>query len=271
MGRPTSYEEALAQHALGRAGALQHRRRRLRQAPAGQARDDPRALRRQRARGALGRAAGRVEPLRARAARARRREGRPRRDAAPADARDRGGVLRAPGSAARSCSRCRCSTATRASATGCRTPARRCSSPNAANAGRVDPALVEHVLLLEDFPAGGDDDFERRGHARRRPRPALLLLRHHRAGQGHPARAPLPARARGVRLLPRRAGRRALPRHGRVGVGRGHRAAARAVAATAPCSSSTSARAASTRTSSSTCSRATARRTSSRRRRRCAR
>ena len=46
------------------------------------------------ARGAVGRAAGRVEPLRARAARARRGEGRPRRDAAAADARDRGGVLR---------------------------------------------------------------------------------------------------------------------------------------------------------------------------------
>ena len=94
MGRPTSYEEALAQHALGGAGALQHRRRRLRQAPGGQARDDPRGLPRQRPRGPLGRAAGRVEPLRARAARARRREGRPRRDAAPADARDRRGVLR---------------------------------------------------------------------------------------------------------------------------------------------------------------------------------
>ncbi len=32
---------------------------------------------------------------------------------------------------------------------------------NAANAGRVDPALVEHVILLEDLPAGGDDTFER--------------------------------------------------------------------------------------------------------------
>ncbi len=71
----------------------------------------------------------------------------------------------------------------------------------------------------------------RRGrHRGRRPGAALLLVRHHRAGQGHHPRAPLPARARGVRLLPRRAGRRALPRHGRVGVGGGHRAAARAVA-----------------------------------------
>src|SRR5918997_2069021 len=30
---------------------------------------------------------------------------------------------------------------------------------NAANAGRVDPSLVEHVLLIEDLPAGGDDTF----------------------------------------------------------------------------------------------------------------
>ena len=47
-----------------------------------------------RARGQLGRAAGGLEPLRPRPARARRREGRPRRDAAPAHARDGGGVLR---------------------------------------------------------------------------------------------------------------------------------------------------------------------------------
>ena len=31
---------------------------------------------------------------------------------------------------------------------------------DAANAGRVDASLVEHVLLIEDFPAGGDDAFE---------------------------------------------------------------------------------------------------------------
>jgi acetyl-CoA synthetase len=30
---------------------------------------------------------------------------------------------------------------------------------DAANAGRVDPSLVEHVLLIEDLPAGGDDTF----------------------------------------------------------------------------------------------------------------
>ena len=68
------------------------------------------------------------------------------------------------------------------------------------------------------------------GHRRRRPGPALLLVRHHRARQGHRPRAPLPARARGVPLLPRGRGGRAVPRHGRVGVGGGHRAAARPVA-----------------------------------------
>jgi acetyl-CoA synthetase len=31
---------------------------------------------------------------------------------------------------------------------------------DAANAGRVDPSLVEHVLLLEDLPAEGDDSFD---------------------------------------------------------------------------------------------------------------
>ena len=31
---------------------------------------------------------------------------------------------------------------------------------DAANAGRIEPALVEHVLLIEDLPAGGDDGFE---------------------------------------------------------------------------------------------------------------
>src|SRR5690349_22379763 len=30
---------------------------------------------------------------------------------------------------------------------------------NGANADRVDPSLVEHVLLIEDLPADGDDTF----------------------------------------------------------------------------------------------------------------
>ena len=139
----------------------------------------------------------------------------------------------APGSPARSCSRCRCSTATRASGTASRTRRRRCSSPNAENADRIDRDLVEHVILIldDELLADASTELRDRRHGGRRPGPALLLVRHDRARQGHPPRAPLPARARGVRLLPRRAGRRALPRHGRVGVGGGHRAAARPVAA----------------------------------------
>ena len=42
------------------------------------------------------------------------------------------------------------------------------------------------------------------GHGGGRPRAALLLLRHHRPREGHPARAPLSPCARGVHLLPRR-------------------------------------------------------------------
>ena len=44
------------------------------------------------------------------------------------------------------------------------------------------------------------------GHRPRHPGPALLHLGHHRAGQGHPACPPLPARARGVPVQPRRPG-----------------------------------------------------------------
>ena len=196
-----------------------------------------------------------VEPVRQRAARARRRAGRPRRDAAAADARDRGGVLRHLQAAGRSCSRCRCSTATTASATASTDSEAKVLVTDAANQHRVDPSLVEHVLLLDDeLLATRRAGLRRRRHGRRRPGAALLLLRHDRARQGHRARAPLPARPRGVRLLPRRPGRRALPRHGRVGVGGRDRAAARARGGSAPSSSSTSARAASTRTSSSTSS-----------------
>ncbi len=89
-------------------------------------------------------------------------------------------------------------------------------------------------------------------HGGRRPGAALLLVRHHGPRQGHPARPPLPAGARGVRLLPRGAGRRAVPRHGRVGVGGRASRRCSGRGGSAPCSSSTSARAASIRTSSST-------------------
>ena len=68
------------------------------------------------------------------------------------------------------------------------------------------------------------------GHGGRRPGPALLLVGHHGARQGHPACPPVPARARGVRVLPRRARRRALPRLRRMGLGGRDLPAARPVA-----------------------------------------
>ena len=102
---------------LAGARALQHRRGRLRQAPARQARADPRGPRRHRPRGALGRAAGHGQPLRAAAARstacnaatASRCSCRRRRRPPPRSS--------ARGRSAASCCRCRSSTATTASAT----------------------------------------------------------------------------------------------------------------------------------------------------------
>ena len=196
---------------------------------------------------------------------------RPRRDAAPADARDRRRVLRHlqvgrdPALDVRPLRRRRHPPSGEGLAGQGARHERGQPAPHRSGARRRGPGARRRAAA--ERRAG----VRRRRHRRRRPRAALLLVGHDRARQGHRARAPLPARARGVRVLPRRAGRRALPRHGRVGVGGGHRAAARARGATAPSSSCSSARAASTRTSSSTSSRATRRRTSSRRRPRCAR
>ncbi len=102
---------------------------------------------------------------------------------------------------------------------------------NAANQDRVDRVARGRRAAARRRAAGvGRRVVRARGHAGRGPRAALLHVGHDRAGQGHRARAPLSARARGVPLLPRRARGRALPRHGGVGVGGGDRAAARAVA-----------------------------------------
>ena len=216
---------------MARSRALQHRRRRLRQAPAGQARDDPRALRRRGAQGQLGRAAGPLQPGRQRALGTRGAARRPRRDRAAADARDRGDVLRdledrrAPAVDVGALRRRRDPA-----------PAHRLAGQGAGHRRRERAAVLRGL--------GRADPGARRRHARRRldglrdrrhggrrPGAALLHVRHHRPGQGHRPRPSLPARPRGVHLLPRGAGRRALPRHGRVGLGGRHRAAARAVAA----------------------------------------
>ena len=141
---------------------------------------------------------------------------------------------------------------------------------DAANAGRIDPSLVEHVLLIEDLPAGGD--------ARSSPRTRSPTTR--RSSTTRPAR-PGWRRASCTRTATcsrtRSSSTATTCRTASCSTawasGRGRRASRRCSGrgGSARSSSSTSARAASTRTSSSTCSRATARRTSSRRRPRCAR
>ena len=79
---------------LGRAAAVQHRGRRLRQASAREARDGVGELRRRDARAELGRAPGSRQRGRAHARRARRRPGRPGRRRPSVDARDCGALLR---------------------------------------------------------------------------------------------------------------------------------------------------------------------------------
>ena len=218
------YEELRARAPLGGAGALQHRRGRVRQASrAGRAGDGPGALRRRGARAALGRAAGPRQPGGARCS---------RRSASSA------------ATASRSCCRRRRRRRRSSSRTwklgaillvdvgalrrrGHRAPAARLRAArllvtDAANAPRFDrrawaPRRARARRARRSTARRAT--FVTRRHRRRRPGAALLHLGHDRPREGHRARAPLPARPRGVRLLPRGAGRRALPRHGRVGVG----------------------------------------------------
>ena len=111
------------------------------------------------------------------------------------------------------------------------TPSRACWSPTRPTPPRFDGDGAVPAARPRRRAARRRADRARRDrHRGRRPGAALLHLGHHRAGEGHRPRPSLPARPRGVRLLPRGARRRALPRHGRVGVGGGHRAAARPVA-----------------------------------------
>ncbi len=225
---------------LGGAGALQHRPRRLRQARARPPRDGLGGLAGQRAPGQLRGAPGPVQPLRQRAGGDRRGARRPRRDAAPVAARDRGGLPRHL-------------QARRDPAVDVGALRRRGHPASPARLGRQGG---RHRLRQPSPHPGGDGragardgrqaggrrprlrrrDGPRLGrlrdgrHGGRRPGPALLLVRHHRPRQGHPARPPLPARPRGVRVLPRRPRRRALPRLRRVGLGGRHLPAARPVA-----------------------------------------
>ena len=161
MSSTLSYEQACAEHRWDGARALQHRRRRLRPAPARQAGDDPRGLRRATCAGWTG-ASSRTPPTAlptcwwptaCSAATAwrcccRRRPRRRRRSSAP-------------GRWGRSCCRCRCSTATRASATALTDSQPKVLVTNQANADRMERSLVEHVLILDDaLLSTGSDTFE---------------------------------------------------------------------------------------------------------------
>ena len=268
-----SYEEAVANHEWRVPERYNIAAGRLRQAPARQARDDPRALRRDRARGALGRAAGALEPASPTScARTGWSKRRPRGDAAAARRPRPPRPSSARGRSGRSCSRCRCCTATTASATGVSDSQAKVLVTDAANRDRVDASLVEHVLVLDEAVfAGRRPGVRARGHARRRPGAALLHVRHDRAWpRASCTRTATCSRTRSSSTATTcRTASASTAWASGPGPPGSRRCSGRG--ASAPSSSSTSARAASTRTSSSTSSRATRRRTSSRRRPRCAR
>ena len=90
----TELRGAVCIPSLGRAGAVQHRRRRLRQASARQAGDDLGELRRFACASSTGGAAGSREPGGAHAGRAGRGARRPRRGRPAGDSRDGGDLLR---------------------------------------------------------------------------------------------------------------------------------------------------------------------------------
>ena len=143
---------------------------------------------------------------------------------------------------------------------------------NADNADRIEPELVDEILILDARPARlGRRRADPRGHAGRRSRPSSTTP------PGPPASprgscTPI-ATCSGTRSSSTATTCSPASSSTAWASGRGPRALRRCSGrgGSARCRSSTSARAASTPTSSSTCSRATRSRTSSRRRRRCAR
>ena len=211
---------------LGGSRALQHRRRRLRSPSAREARDDPRGLPRQRPRGRLGRAAGHLQPLRQRARVAWRR--------------------RATGS--RCCCRRRPETAAAFFGTwklgaillsmsvlygdeGIRHRVTDSQAKvlvtNAANADRIERALVEHVLVLDDDAAG--DGVQRASRAStpppRTPRSSTTPPARRAWRRGSCTPTATCSRTRSSIYCHDVRDGRAVPRDGRVGLGR--RASAR--------------------------------------------
>ena len=102
---------------------------------------------------------------------------------------------------------------------------------DAANAGRFDASLVDELLVLDEgLLDGHPTDHVCEDTSADDPAQLYYTSGTTGQGEGHRPRPPLHPRPRGVRLLPRRPRRRALPRHGRVGLGGGHLPPARPVA-----------------------------------------
>ena len=87
---------------------------------------------------------------------------------------------------------------------------------NEANKDRVDLSLVEHVLILDDeLLQSGDPSFDVSTPRPTTPRSSITRRAPPASRRASSTRTSRPASARGVRHAPlRRAGRRALPRHG---------------------------------------------------------
>ena len=215
---------------MGGTCALQHRVRCLRQAPSRQARDGVGELRRLPSGAGVGRAPGPCQPGGAPAPRARCRARRSRGGRAAADAGDRGDLLRRL-------------EAGRDAALDVGALRRRLDSPSplglgreAGGHGRGQRAALRRLGCADARPGGrhargGLDRARCRRHLGRGSRAALLHVGNDRAREGDRACPPLHPRPRGVRLQPRGRRRRAVPRHGRMGVGGGDRAAPGPVAA----------------------------------------
>ena len=229
----TRYDEMCASHRWEVPSRYNIAAGRLRQAPARQAGDDLGELRRRDARARLGRAPGPREPGGAHAGSPRGGQGATASPSCCPPPLRRPPCSSASGSSARSCSRCRCSTATTASGTASRDSGAGLLVTDAANAPRFDPSWAPGCARSRARPRSAPRRPTSSARDTTGDDPAQLYYTSGTTGpgEGHRPRTPLHPRPRGVPLLPRGAGRRAIPRDGRVGVGCRHRAAPRSLAA----------------------------------------